>query len=95
MCWLTDWLKELFEPKVEKAQPEPEQKPDWVTQSREEVAEEELYAASIHLTYIELLKTDPAWAIYGDTAWHERWLTKHTEAAWYTAPEYTEKRLGK
>lgn len=92
MCWLTD----LFKSKPE--EPEAKQKPDWVTQTPEQVAEEELYAASIHLTYMELVTENPAQyppEVYGDYAWHERWYKKHTEAAWYTAPEYTEGRLGK
>ena len=82
MCWLS----KLFKPKTEGSELGA---PDWVTQSREKVAEEELYAASIHLTYMELVTEDPVkWELYGSYEWHERWYKKHTEAAWYTSPEY-------
>ena len=72
--------------------------PSWITQSREQVAEEELEAASIHYTYMSLVTEDPEHYppdVYGDYAWHEHWYRKHTEAAWFTAPQYTEKRLGR
>jgi len=72
--------------------------PDWITQSREEVADAELEAASIHYTYMSLVTENPTQYppnVYGDYAWHERWWKKHQEAAWYTAPHYTEQRLGR
>jgi len=46
MCKLSDLFKKKQEP----------EKPDWVTQSREKVAEEEIYAASIQYTYQGLIK---------------------------------------
>jgi len=88
MCW---WLF--------KKQPntEPAEKPDWVTQSAEEVAEAELEAAGIHLTYMDLVVSNPSQyppSVYGDYSWHEYWYIKHTEAAWYASPSYTEGRVG-
>ena len=63
----------------------PEQKPDWMTQSREQVALEEEEAASIHYTYMELIADGsyPNDTAAGDYAHHEYWWTKHQEAAWY------------
>ena len=76
-----------------------EQKPEWVTQSREEVADEELYAASIHYAWMIAIEEGGMAsfeiAIGGDYAHHEHWWIKHQEAAWYTAPTYTKKRLGR
>jgi len=72
--------------------------PKWITQSRDEVADAELEAASIHYTYMTLVVEKPdeyPANIYGDYQWHERWWQKHQEAAWFTSPEYTEKRVGR
>lgn len=66
-----------------------EEKPDWVTQSREEVAEEEIYAASIHYTYMQFLEEgDMTYIDMGDWDWHDHWYRKHMEAAWYDSKEY-------
>ena len=64
---------------------EPEEKPDWVTQSREETALEEEAAASIHLTYMELIAAGeyPDDTAAGNYEHHKYWYTKHQEAAWY------------
>lgn len=71
MCW--------FRKKKE------EPKPDWVTQSRKEVAEAQLYAASTHYSVMVALEegniTPENW---GDYEWNEYWWKKHQEAAWYT-----------
>jgi len=72
--------------------------PSWITQSRDEVAEAELDAASIHLTYMHLVVEQPDEyppSVYGDYDWHEYWLKKHQEAAWFASPSYTERRLGR
>ena len=63
-----------------------ESKPDWVTQSREEVAVAEEEAASTHYTYMMLIEdgTWPAESDVGNYAHHEYWWTKHMEAVWYT-----------
>ena len=72
----------------------PEGLPDWVTHPRAEVAEEEIRAAEIHYTYLELLAEDRAkWVPYGDENWHWHWYDYHIEAAWHTDPEYTWQRL--
>jgi len=93
MCRLSD---AVTHPKV----------PSWITQSRDEVAEAELEAASIHYTYMELIKKRDPYVVYedangkqvypyGNYAWHEYWWRKHTEAAWFVSPAYTERRLGR
>jgi hypothetical protein len=72
--------------------------PNWITQSRDEVAEAELEAASIHLTYMSLVTENPEQyppSVYGDYNWHEYWWRKHQEAAWFCSPVYTERKLGK
>lgn len=73
--------------------------PGWITQTPEQVADAELEAASIHYTWMVGISegwiTPEQIAIGGDYQHHEYWWEKHTEAAWYTAPAYTEKRLGK
>ena len=62
-----------------------EPKPDWITQSREEVAEAELEAASIHYTYMMLLEEgNTEYLDMGTAEKHEYWWIKHQEAAWYT-----------
>ena len=72
-------------PPVEPPVESPEEKPDWVTQSREETALEEEEAASIHLTYMELIAAGdyPDDTAAGNYQHHEYWWTKHQEAAWY------------
>ena len=63
----------------------PEEKPDWVTQSREEVALEEEEAASIHYTYMILIEDGdyPDNTALGSYEHHKYWWIKHQEAAWY------------
>ena len=63
--------------------------PDWITQTREEVASEEEIAAGIHyavLVYYEEHpeERDSLVPIYGDEEWNQFWYQKHSEAAWYT-----------
>jgi len=59
-------------------------KPDWVTQTREQVAQEEELAAGLHLSLIEYLKETPdASPGYGTTEWNEYWAQKHQEASFY------------
>ena len=67
------------------------EKPDWVIHSREKVAQETDYAASIHysvLISIEEAETEAEKealrASKGNEAWQNRWFTVHSEAAWYT-----------
>jgi len=81
MCW---WLFK------KKQNPEPIEKPDWVTQTREEVAQEEDYAAGIHYSIIVLIEEaeteaekETLRARYGDEAWQDHWFKKHSESAWY------------
>ena len=78
MCKLSDWFK---------GKPKEEEKPDWVTQSRKKVAEEEEYAASIHYAWMIAIEeermNEEEIAIGGDYAHHEHWWLKHMEAAWY------------
>ena len=85
MCWFSD----LFKKKKESI------KPEWVTQSSEQVAGEELDAAGIHYSICVALEEGQIfpenWGSY-EHNWH--WYVKHCEAAWYTDPEYTEERLG-
>ncbi|GAI19366.1 unnamed protein product [marine sediment metagenome] len=63
-----------------------EEKPDWITQSRAEVAQDERDAAAIHYTYMQLIEdgTWPEDSIAGGYDHHEYWWIKHLEAAWYT-----------
>lgn len=76
MCWLSN----LFKKK--------EEKPDWITQSREAVAQEEEYAASIHYAWMTAIEegkmTEEEISIGGDYAHHEHWYLKHMESAYYT-----------
>jgi len=65
-----------------------EAKPDWITQTREEVAQAERDAAATHYTWMTLIENGtlpPGYEdIGGDYAHHEDWWKKHMEAAWYT-----------
>ena len=65
-----------------------EPKPDWVTQSREQVAVEEEYAAGIHYAWMIAIEegsmTDEQIAVGGNYEHHEHWWRKHQEAAFYT-----------
>lgn len=65
-----------------------EEKPDWVTQTREQVADEEERAAETHLGVLAYYDDHPGleesysqW--WGDREWNEHWAQKHQEAAWY------------
>lgn len=73
--------------------------PEWVTQTREQVADAELEAAAIHYSWMVGIEegriTPEQQAVGGDYAHHEHWWRKHQEAAYYTSPEYTERRLGR
>jgi len=73
MCW---WLFK-----------KQEEKPEWVTQSREQVARAEEEAASIHYTWMILIEDGTLPSGYedigGDYEHHKYWWTKHQEAAWY------------
>ena len=73
--------------------------PDWITQTRDEVADAELDAAAIHYTWMELISDGQISVaeqkIGGDYQHHEYWWKKHTEAAWFVSQDYTEKRIGK
>jgi len=77
MCKLSDWLRG-----------KPQEKPDWVTQTRAEVAQAERDAAAIHYTWMTLIEDGtlpPGYEeIGGDYKHHEYWWIKHLEAAWYT-----------
>lgn len=70
-------------------QPEPVEKPDWVTQSREKVADEEEIAASTHYSILVYYKEHPEEQDrmvnegYGDEEYNWHWFRKHSEAAWY------------
>lgn len=82
MCF----FKKKPEQPIEPIPPEPpKEKPDWVTQTREEVALEEEEAASIHYTYMELIAAGdyPNDTAAGSYDHHEYWWTKHQEAVWY------------
>lgn len=65
-----------------------EGKPDWVTQSREKVADEEERAAETHIAVLAFYDDNPEleasysqW--WGDREWQEHWAQTHQEAAWY------------
>lgn len=64
------------------------EKPDWITQTTEEVAEAEEYAASIHYAWMTAIEegrmTEEEISVGGDYEHHEYWWLKHLEAAWYT-----------
>lgn len=76
MCWLSDLFKKQ------------EMKPDWITQSREEVAEAERDAAATHYAWLIALEegrmTVQEITIGGGIEHHTYWYQKHIEAAWYT-----------
>jgi len=105
MCALMDIVRriigqgEVQEPSEAPETPEAPTVPSWVTQTKEEVADAELVAASIHYAWMVAIEegrmTKEEIAIGGDYTHHEYWYRKHTEAAWFTAPEYTERRLSK
>lgn len=84
MCWLSELFKKKEEPR-----------PDWVVQSREEVAEAELEAASTHYAWMIAIEeermTPEEIAIGGNYERHEYWYQKHMEAAWYDSSEYCKK----
>lgn len=73
--------------------------PSWITQTRDEVADAELEAASIHYTWMTMIEDrtlpDGYEQVGGDYAHHEYWWRKHQEAAWFASPSYTEQRLGR
>lgn len=87
------WICKLLSRLKEAESPEEVVKPDWVTQSRRKVAEEEIYAASIHYSVMVALEegkvTPENWGSY---EWNERWYRKHLEAAYYTSPEYCKEK---
>lgn len=66
-----------------------ETKPDWITQSRKEVAKAEIVGAETHLAVLayyedhpELVASYEPW--WGSVEHNEYWALKHQEAAWYT-----------
>ena len=63
----------------------PEQKPDWITQSRKVVAQAERDAAAIHYTYMQLIEDGsyPDNTSMGSYEHHKYWWQTHLEAAWY------------
>lgn len=84
MCFNFFKQKPVALPPIEPP-PVAEEKPDWVIQSREETALAEEEAASIHLTYMELIADGsyPNDTAAGNYEHHEYWWTKHQEATWY------------
>jgi len=69
--------------------------PDWFIHTRDEVAEIELYAASIHYTWMVAIEegrmTEVEIAIGGDYPHHYKYWQTHQEAAWLCSPEYCKK----
>lgn len=62
--------------------------PDWITQTREEVADEEERAAGIHYSLLVYYEEHPEERdelvpIYGDEEWNWHWYQKHSEAAYF------------
>ena len=54
--------------------------------SLDEAITESEYAASIHVTYMDLVVSDPEHyppSIYGVYAWHKHWYEVHSSAACY------------
>lgn len=90
MCWKKEFTQVEIDEVV---------RPDWITLSAEECADETLDAATIHYTWMTGIEegwiTPEQQAIGGDYAHHEHWFNVHQQTAWYAAPEYTEDRLEK
>ena len=66
-------------------------KPEWVTQTAREVAEEEIHAAEIHYTYWHLIEEGDMSlvriSVEHDIEHHKYWHKKHLEAAWFCYPQ--------
>ena len=62
--------------------------PDWITQTREQICDEEIRAAETHLTWYNLIIDGvyPDTTIAGGKEHHVYWYYKHLEAAWWDCP---------